>query len=424
MIYKVFFLQFALLNGDTMEKAKKAEEKIEEKVEEKKEGKGNPWKEKKGQAQPEGFNVPGYLAFLILILGMVIGMAGYSVLFPCQPIYIDDCNDQGNGNGDLTQEVEIKVLTSDIFQDIDGEQNTVFILLDQKGVKYDRKTFNVDNPEGENLQRNFDVKLLPTVLINADDLKSYASGHQDLLLMIQAFDNSYETVNGYYVVPEDNLDLKAHAKVWLETPIEGCQARVEGISSVHLFQDPYTLNSLNSTIFLRDLRANYEGSADYTFVYNLSQFSQDNFDVNEMAQAELAAKYLHAAQAQGKFFEFHSCFVDAYCDKNDSGTAEDGEIMECFKGNSHYTNPLTTEELDACVVATGLNQSQADSFLENEAGLKLESDLALSSAFKVNDLDVVMATVECTINDVVFHVDDILCKIRPDIPICVEYASR
>ncbi|MDO8626826.1 MAG: hypothetical protein Q7K42_00025, partial [Candidatus Diapherotrites archaeon] len=313
----------------------------------------NPENEKETQG------IPVYLTILVLIFGILLGSVGITLINPPGETYNVTTNPNVITKTVLPDFVVKTVsLTSDGFKSLGGEKNTIFKTFESNGIEFKDKEVSTDSDEGKQLIKDYNVQYLPTVLVNENDLKVFAAVTSQFAGIVKSFEENFQKIGEYYVVPESNVDKLQHLRLYLEeTNIDPkfC-VREDFTAKVILFDDPYCVNCIQLSQDQERILSKFGDKInfDYYFYPTTTANLAPLYGIEKM---EELTRYYMAAQDQNKFTPFRQCILNKYCDKDDSGTANSTEIGSCSYQNDKYGKPVDQNTLELCTTNTDLDKN-------------------------------------------------------------------
>ena len=294
--------------------------------------------------------LPAYLIVLLLVLGILAGLAIALFLLPQQP---QADNGSGNGGDDTNTINDTQYRTVPITMLYSGkcgscrQTNTIEELFIVRNIPYSMKKVDAESGEGKRIVERFGVESVPTAIIDVTKMEFYPSTKA-------SFDSAAQVIrkaNGAYVVPELNLNANYYFPVYfLEKQPGFC---TEEKPSVAQFDDYYTEQNAKGRRVLYDFAADFNELVDYRYSFAQSASADTN--------AVLANLFLMCASQQGKYWELERSITGIYCNnpfKGDETILTGPEIDGCWTISSHYGKPLTQIELDIALGRTTIDTNE------------------------------------------------------------------
>ncbi len=365
------------------------------------------------QAKPEkknGFaakSVPAYIAVLLLVVG---ALGGYTVGYQNQPpVKIDLVPDQ--------QPEEKNVSAILVYDSTCAICDPVHSLLSLMGInKINAIVKSVDgkSPEGITLIRQYDLNILPTLLLKENTLdNSMLLKTQDGSVALKnAALSAGEQKGEVIVVEEKKLDGKPRILVIADPPC----TQLSKNPFVEVFLDPYDPFSIQATPVLSGLHERFKNTP---IIYNYANsYSTLLASIHGAEKTGMLVNYLTCAADQNKqkFFDFRQCYLLKYCDKDSDGNLQDGEISTCYEDNPHFQRPLDEAEINSCVDATALDRDKLQECLGGISGM-LENQRMKRQSFFVNETP--LAVINCKYIVPIKDIEKTVCFMKPDVLGCV-----
>ncbi len=283
---------------------------------------------------------PIYLLAMLLILGILIGIAAFKMLYPpAPPAPIG--NDTNSQNDLAYKTVPITMVYSSQCKTC-RQTNTIEELFRVRQIPYSPTKVDADSNEGKVIVERFGIEKVPTAIIDATKLEFYPTTKAD-------FVNAFRVQNGAYVVGEENLDDGAYYPSYFLGSMEGfCDANRP---TVVQFDDFYNLVNTQNRKGLYSFMNDFNNYIDIKYSYTQTAASQDDNSV-------LGNLFLMCASEQGKYQELERAMAGIYCNnpfKGDPTALTEVEIRGCASISDHFAKPLSQFELDIAVKRAGLD---------------------------------------------------------------------
>ena len=327
---------------------------------------------KENKEEKKQDSVPMYLIAMVLVLGVLVGVAGM-MFFQPEAAPQDNGDDVTPVNDVAYRTVPVKMIYTD---DCGAcrQTNSFEELFIVREIPYEIEPIEASSPEGKKLVASFSLKTLPTALIDAQKVQFYPTTKSD-------FDSVLRKIQGYYVAPELNLNENAYYPLYLlEEEGQFCSGEKP---SVLQFDDYYTPTSILRKGVFYDFTADFNETAD--FDYSFAQaFSRDE-------NAIMANLFLTCAAKQGKYLELERQITGIYCNnpfKGDETILTGPEIDGCHTLSEHYGTPLSQFELDVALGRAGIDTNafaecveQRDFMMTNAENLVKDLEITRTGTF-------------------------------------------
>ena len=358
------------------------------------------------KTKKEGF--PLYLVGLMLILGILIGIAVMMITQPEQiPINGNDTNTTNPINDLEYKTVGVKVVYSAECENC-VNKNTIEDLFNIRGVLYEVERVEANSEEGKELINKFDITYLPTAIVDAEKLKFYQKTNTDF----EGNPNIRKVISSF-VVPELNLSKEHYFPIMLTEKLGGCNTEKP---SVIQFGDYYTELNAKSRSSLYDFLFDFNKSIDFRYSF-VEEVSHDE-------NALLANVFLMCASEQDKYIELERQFTSLYCNnpfKGDETILTSPEINGCWTLSDHYGTPLSQIEMDVALGRTSIdtnkfvecvnNQKQVlinAKYTAQELGLNLKGTYPRTGIFLIDCKETTMTS----------GIKNTLCSNHPELESC------
>ena len=247
--------------------------------------------------------LPTYLIILFIVFGLVAGVTFWKFFFssPTQefePIWEEKAV------------VSLKLLYSSDCNFCDKE-NSIKTVFDVRGVRYQPEYIDLAKEENKKMIEEFEVKSLPTALVEAATIRDYES-------IYEIINASFKKKNGYFVVAENYLDSKPHNVMLLEDA-PSCNVK-EGAVRIEEFANFYCSECEDEFLKVADLRQKFGKEMDFRFRHFVLDFEQEN-----------ASMAVECAKRQGKSDEYIAMLFNADADFNKSDINALEEIAKEIK---------------------------------------------------------------------------------------------
>ncbi|MCR4336098.1 MAG: hypothetical protein NUV57_06230 [archaeon] len=300
---------------------------------------------KTGTKKPEkNTGMPVYLMAMLVLLGLLIGF-GANILFFPQSENPNTITPDLNVNDTEYRTVPITmVYANDCIAC--RKTNTIEELFIIRQIPYKITEVEINSEEGKALQQQFNLKTLPTALIDAEKIKFYPSTKTN-------FDGVFKIQNNRYIAPELNLNENTYyPSYYIEKPVEFCNSEKPTIVQ---FDDYYSNESINAKNTFYDFMNDFNQIVDFKFSFAQLVSRDENAIIGNL--------FLTCAGEQNKYAELEQKITGIYCNnpfKGDEEIITIPEIMGCRTLSEHYGTPLSQFELD---VALGRTSIDANSFI-------------------------------------------------------------
>ncbi len=303
-------------------------------------------------------SMPVYFGVILAIVGLLLGAFVYSAFFVKSCPVQKECEECICDA--VVKPVEL-ILVYDSSCGVCDNNHTLLLSFDERNVVYDLKRVEASSVEGKKLISRFGIDSLPSVLVNAKEIKSYPAVSRAL----QA--SGFVETNGFFVVHEANFnpqDLRARELLDLS-----CSNSDK--LKVILFDSPYGDLSIKLNENVDSVLRDFNNDIDFSYYYVNSNKIQD---VN--GENQLSEKYLHCADFQGKFLEYENAVKRIYCGYSDLNHLDmvpfNPDLAKCgTPANKHLHFALREGELVMAAVASDVNVSELEDCAVNfNPGLK------------------------------------------------------
>ena len=353
------------------------------------------------KAEKTGKGIPAYLVVLLVVLAVVGSYAVFLLLDSDSP------PNGSNGNGGKEGIVRVKLLYSNecVFC---RNHNTILDVFDAKGIPFEVERIEMSSPKGKELVANFFVQVSPTALVPVEDMEAYNETSSSLK-------KAFAVVNGYFVVPEVNLDnSKIYSRMFLAPQSETDCNSLNGIAEIILFDDPFNELSIKQSPIERGIERDFNDFISLSFEYLPSSTSTLFPDANTEARDYLI-DYFVCSNAEGKYSEFHNELLSIYCDTD--GSEQNFSNLEIVSCNSspHFGKPLAKEEVERAASRAGLSEGTIATCFNFVEDIK-KTSLQRASEYGIRVIGT--ALVECRYNVPIQTIDDAICLELPEIEPC------
>ncbi|RLE42300.1 hypothetical protein DRJ19_04405 [Candidatus Woesearchaeota archaeon] len=392
----------------------KAEEFAEDKLKELVEG---SIKKEKSFWGIELFSKTTILSISALLVGIVIGFFWYAAFFvqPCEPqiIHVTDENCVKQPPKITLKLVDIYVLTSSEYEKFSKPNHSVFGFLDRYGIPYNKKIVGIATPEGKSILENYEITELPTAVINADQLKLFASINTEYRKAKNIIERLAKKEGNQYIMREFYLDGKYHFRMLMQPK---CQAEKP---TLYLFGDPLNPSAIEKSAYVDKLHEQFKDEVEFEYFFNITATDDESY-VKDKELALLNAKYFIYARDNGKFWEFKKCFYAKLCDADEDGNVTEEEAINCVKNMEALKEkiPLQEAQLDECLVAVGLDVELAKEDIKKIDRNRLLEEAKQAKKFEVSGLNGWVAVLDCKYIDHVLRIKRVLCKAHPELKAC------
>lgn len=309
--------------------------------------------EKKPQSRKEG--PPIYLLVMLLVLGILIGVAIVTMWGP-KPQPVDLGNHDNNQSRipiDLAfRTVPVTVLYSSECKTC-RQTNTIEELFKVREIPYTLTKVDANTGEGKKIVERFNVQRVPTVIVDAEKMRFYPATNT-------SFERNFRLIERAYVIPEVNLNDNYYFASYYLEEVPGYCANADKPVIVQ-FDDFYNgLNTLGKGKFY-GFTNDFNKEVDFKYSYTQTTTSRD-------ANAVLGNIFLMCAGQQGKYLEMEKAMNGIYCNnpfKGDETIITDAEIAGCTSLSNHYGTALSQFELDVAVQRAGLDMNKFKECYEN-----------------------------------------------------------
>ncbi|MEM4261600.1 MAG: hypothetical protein QXI10_01425, partial [Candidatus Diapherotrites archaeon] len=307
-----------------------------------------------------GENPPFYIFVLVFLFGVVFALALF-VFFG----FDNFDKNKVNGKNDMDinslindldyRTVPITMIFSNDCKSCE-QTNTFETLFQVRKIPYRIYKVEASSEEGKDLIKKFELKVLPTALIDAEKLKFYPKTISDFDLEVSK--GTMKKIDRVYVAPEINLDEKTFYSVFfLEKPVFCTSSK----PNVVLFDDYYTPQFSYNRKKLYEFISDFNDLVGINFVYAQTGFSQDR-------NSQLGNLALYCASQQGKFVELERTMTGIYCNNpfgGDETILTDPEIKGCWTLSNHFGKPLNLFEIDVAFSRTSLDKEDFKKCFDN-----------------------------------------------------------
>ncbi len=403
--------------GEIGEKVKeKAEEIAEEKLKEMVEEKIGKEKSFFGI---ELFSKTTILSISALLIGIVIGFFWYATFFvqPCEPqiIHVVDENCVKQPPKITLKLVDVYILTSSEYEKFSEAGHSVIGFLDRYKIPYNKKIVGIATPEGKEILEKYDIEELPAAVINANELKLFASINTEYRKAKNIIERLAKKEGENYILKEHYLDGKYHFRMFMKP-----KCSVEK-PTLYLFSDPLNLSAIEKSAYVDKLYGQFKDEVEFKWFFNITATDDESY-VKDKELALLNAKYFIYARDNGKFWEFKKCYYAKLCDADDDGNVTESEAINCVKNTSKLKEkiPLNEAMLDECLTAAGLDVELAKEDIQKINRDYLLNEAAQANKFRVAALNGWVAVLDCKYIDHVLRIKKVLCKAHPELEACKE----
>src|SRR3989338_689837 len=383
-------------------------------------------KEEKPEAKEKRENlfskgIPLYLVALLVVFALLIGFTYFNTLSKPENVVIseDIVKVPVIQIEDSNFNVEVINVLSNEHTALKGSSNSLLFRLNEIGVSYSDRNVSAESEEGQKIVQDYGIKIIPTSLVKTSDLEKYSKVNELYLNFVSSMKAFFKQRNGYLIVPESNLDLKEHLKIFLMNPeISTCRLPEEG-HLVYLFKDPYQKDSIGNTANQQLIKKGFEDAginAEFKWKYAPTLSSIELFDKFTQEEVEKAAKYYAFASTSNKGLEFDLCLSAKRCGlKEEEVTVS--KMSECTRNNDKIDSELIDESfLEQCFTQTGLNKTEFEEFSKNLAQTYLLEDYRQAVNFGLINLNenvvAPFAVVDCRFTDRLHNVDLIVNRLE------------
>lgn len=395
-------------SGKKMDETKTGkEESHEEGNEEKKAA------EKEAENKSHAFKaLPAYLVVLFVIAGILLSVAVGIAIQPKAtqpPVIVQPPPDEPKP----AEKIRVTLLF-DPACTICEKYNTIFDVFSRDGIPYEATEVAIDSPEGVKAIVQYNVKLVPTALVEIVDVTKYPS-------LKEAMDEVYPRILGKYVVPEFNLNSsKIYSREYLEAPVEGdCNASDLPVR-VNIFDNPFHEVSIRLKPELDEAIDKFDSNdLQVRFEYIPTTSMTINIDENNTGLFERNVGYIVCASNQEKFRQMHDAIIGYYCDVGgDPRNLTKEEILFCNAGKN-FGKPVPNEELERFRTETGAGIELFANVLEScvsftEDARRTSLERAVSYSIRIP----ATAVVACKYSVPFKAIDEAVCLVNPLLGAC------
>ncbi|MDO8634179.1 MAG: hypothetical protein Q7K34_02705 [archaeon] len=292
--------------------------------------------------------------------------------------------------------------------------NTILDVFAIDGMPFEVTELAIDSPEGVKAIAQYNVKLVPTALVEIVDVTKYP-GLKD------AMDETYPRILGKYVVPEFNLNSsKIYSREYLETPVEeDCNASDARVR-VNIFDNPFHEVSIRLKPGLDNALGKFDSNAlKVRFEFLPTTTSTITVDENNVELFKRNVGYIVCASNQEKFRQMHDAIIGYYCDVGgDTRNLANEEILFC-NASKNFGKPVPNEELEKFRAEIGAGIEFFANVLEScvsftEEATRTSLERAVSYSIRIP----ATAVVACKYNVPFKAIDDAVCLADPTIEAC------
>ncbi len=304
----------------------------------------------KAPVQQKKEGPPLYLLAMLLILGILIGVAGYMTLVPKpepMPVLPDEDANKETPNDLGYREVPVTVLYSTKCATC-RQGHTLEELFRVRQIPFSVTRVDVDSNEGRQVISRFRIDRVPAAIVEAKKLSFYPTTKVQFDEAAKYGYLSFRKENGVFVVPEYNTEEIFWPSYFLEKAGGFCE---DGKPTIMQFDDFYSPTYATNRGAFYGITRDFNESAAFRFSYTQTRYSQDDNSV-------LGNIFLMCASAQGKYIEMERAMAGIYCNnpfKGDETVLTDIEIAGCSSLSEHYGTPLSQLELDFAAQRAGLD---------------------------------------------------------------------
>lgn len=327
---------------------------------------------------------PWILALLAIILIVVAG-------FAIQKVLENQEVKQGEWDAETTKTpVEIKNFYSSECS-FCTKENSVIANFNARDIKMEVKLIDLSKEENKHYINEFDLKSVPTALVNAKDLENYP-------LVENLIKESFTEKKGHYVIPESYLDGGKHNIMLLDAL--NCDSGT-GKVFVEQFCDYQTLGC--ALIFEPTKKAREKFAGEIVFEYK-------NYLLHG-EKSEITAIVAECAREQGRFFGFNKYlyekqFPEAFDLNRD---AVDNSLPEVINARTFVTQMPDLNVFNKCIE-------------EKEPMQKIKDDNSLVSAYGVYFTPSLVFDCKYVVqgNENASKIEEIICVLHPELEGCKE----
>lgn len=356
-------------------------------------------------------SVPTYLVVLFVIAGILLGIALGIALQPSnpQPPVIIQPPDDGPKPA---EKIRVTLLYDPACTFCEKYNTILDVFTNNFAVPYEVTEVSIESPEGIKALAQYNVKILPTALVEMVDVTKYSA-------LKDAMDESFgnNRIDGKYVVPEFNLNpTKIYSREYLQPPIEeDCNVNTDKVR-VNIFDNPFHEISLNLKPELDNALDKFDSNAiNIRFEYLPTTAMTINLDQNNEKDFERNIGYLECASQFNKFREMHDAIIGQYCDiNNDPKDTKVEEISFCNL-SKNFGKPVPAEQMENIRNDLGIEQD----LLETCVRLFKESTAtSLDRAIDYSIRTPSTAVVQCKYNVPFKAIDEAVCLVNPQLLEC------
>ncbi|VVC00503.1 Uncharacterised protein [uncultured archaeon] len=350
---------------------------------------------------------PFYLIVMLVVLGVLIGVAAMMSLGPKTPS-VPISPDLNTGINDTAYRVV--PVTMVYSPDCVGcrQTNSIETLFKTRQVNYSLAKVDANSGEGKALISKYGITRVPTAIIDAGKMAFYPTTMAQFDEAARQGYLSFRKLKGEYVVPEYATENVFYPSYFLDKVTGICTGSKPNVVQFDDFYSPaFTKDRRDMYNFTKD----FNSEVEIRFSYTQTQYSQDN-------NSALGNLMLMCASQQGKYLEMEHAMAGIYCNnpfKGDPTILTDVEIDGCWTLSDHYGKPLSQFELDVAAQRAGLD---VNAFKECYANREVLYNNAAQSA---KDLDIGRTgifLIDCRETAMISGLKGALCKMDTGIKAC------
>ena len=369
------------------------------------------------EKKPENKNpsikaLPSYLVVLFIIAGILLGIAvGIAIQpkNPLPPVIVQPPVDEPKP----VEKIRV-ILLFDPTCTFCEKYNTILDVFAVDGIPFEVIELAIDSPDGVKAIAQYNVKLVPTALVEIVDVTKYPS-------LKEAMDATYPRILGKYVVPEFNLnESKIYPREYLTPPIEGDCNSLEQKTKINIFDNPFheisirlkpELDEAIDKLGSNNLKVRFEYIPTTSMTINIDENNADLFQRN--------VGYLVCASNQEKFRQMHDAIIGYYCDVGgDTRKLTKEEILFC-NASKNFGKPVPNEELERFRTEVGTDIEFFANVLESCVSFTGDATrTSLERAVKYSIRTPSTAVVACKYNVPFKAIDDAVCLVNPGLAEC------
>ncbi|MBS3061530.1 MAG: thioredoxin domain-containing protein [Candidatus Diapherotrites archaeon] len=293
-------------------------------------------------------SMPIYIGVMLLIVGLLAGFGLRAAFFEAPVITNPDQNNDTN----QTNSIEVKVFTDQTCA-ICNETTSFELLLQKRGVAYTRTSIDISNPQNRATFDSLDANTVPTVSVNAADLKKKDAALEATL------SRQFKTKNGQLIMEE--IELYAVTKPDYPIPVKFVQnpspaacvtAQTPLVWEFGDFLCPECYDTLPQVV---QLESDFNNQIQYDFKHMI-YFGQDT-------DSERVANSAECARDQNKFTQYKKTIFEQFFGLNfpswdparqlvaatQAQIPDQNQFKTCIDSNQHFDKVNRTNGTDITI---------------------------------------------------------------------------